>query len=1071
MSERIQKETSDRKEKHIGHQLFVAALAALLAFSILGVVIMNLSDDGGDQGDEIDLSGAVGDAAMDEEVKQRWTTYLEYAPTIDLETPDVDARWVDGGELDFLDTLPEPEEGENLYGGARDEGDGVAVPSSDKSNDDEASLQDDGESGSKEREVEESDIIKIIDDRLFLLNSYRGFVIVDIEDPDDPAVESRLPIIGNPVSMYVVDFLAFVIVSGTPGEGETYGDWNSGTLYIVDLTDTSAPRVVQMVEINGYPVDSRRVGEVLYIVSYKEDHYQYLDGDTVSVMDTDVMDTEEMVIKDEGGESPGSAGSDEPSFEESDEPSNEEPYKGTEIVSIGFSDPENVGEVDRESFEERSENIHVTNRAIFVSGNHYNYTGDRWPTYTTTIKYVDISDPKGDIKVKDSITVDGQLRDRYQMDFFEGMLRVVTQTPQDPLWVSRLHVIDCRDTGDLEIKGDLLIDDAGSLMATRFAGDRAYTIHLPYSVDPLDVLDLSDPSDPKLCDVLEIPGWVEHMEVRGYKIIAIGVDDTGDQMKVAVSLFDVTDPYNAIMTDRVIIGEGYTYSEANWDDKALTILDDENLILIPFSSYTWERWDSDTYGVQLISFDLEDGTLDVRGTIEGSYPIQRTRMVDGTIITTSERTVQTIDPSNPDDPLIIGSLDLVSNVVEIMAVDDHLITCKLPLWGSSGARVTITSLDDPGTVVGEFGPEGLLQENIEVKGTMVLIRGIRPSEDGNSTMEIYAYDVTDPLSVVEHPAFVRDLTSGDRNGYYWYDVPQWSVLDDGSLLLFEDPYSYYYYDYAVKDDIYEDGPDETVPEYSLELLTWNVGDDPAVIDVPWNASLYVGDVHGGSDEFVVISSYYSYYYGYGSTVATRVKVTSGVAEVGQDMTLTGNVMAVSENLTIAYTIYSWWDETQTNSLNGYDISGDEAKLIFSLSLDSPAQDLYLDGDSLILTTGGNYWYYPYYEYDVVSDEKGAYDEEPEKPKTVITVFELIEGIPESRDYAEVEGYYYGTTYVEGRILLQNGYNLVGIDTSDRAELDLFGSWLVPGHVQDALLLEGYILISMGMWGIQSLSIE
>ena len=188
MSERIQKETNERKEKHIGHQLFVAALAALLAFSILGVVLMNLSDDGSDQGDEIDLNGAVGDAAMDEEVRQRWTTYLEYAPTIDLETPDVDARWVDGGDLDFIDTLPEPEVGENLYGAARDEGGDLVDPSSDKATDDDASLQEANEGGAPHREVEESDIIKIVDDRLFLLNSYRGFVIVDIEDPDDPSV-------------------------------------------------------------------------------------------------------------------------------------------------------------------------------------------------------------------------------------------------------------------------------------------------------------------------------------------------------------------------------------------------------------------------------------------------------------------------------------------------------------------------------------------------------------------------------------------------------------------------------------------------------------------------------------------------------------------------------------------------------------------------------------------------------------------------------------------------------------------------------------------------------------------
>ena len=188
------------------------------------------------------------------------------------------------------------------------------------------------------------------------------------------------------------------------------------------------------------------------------------------------------------------------------------------MVSINLEDLDNITEMDRQWFPGSSNEIHVTEDAIFVAKPVYNYYkyeifGYRDEIYTE-ITYVDISDYHGEIKLRDTFKVDGILEDRYQMDYYDNMFRIVTHFEGDwgELGESKLWIYDTSDPDEITKLGDLRIDDAGTLMATRFAGERAYTIHLPYSIDPLDVLDLSNPTNPKLCDVLEMPGWVTHMD-------------------------------------------------------------------------------------------------------------------------------------------------------------------------------------------------------------------------------------------------------------------------------------------------------------------------------------------------------------------------------------------------------------------------------------------------------------------------------------------------------------------------------------------------------------------------------
>ncbi|MHC4752329.1 MAG: beta-propeller domain-containing protein, partial [Planctomycetota bacterium] len=465
------------------------------------------------------------------------------------------------------------------------------------------------------REIEEADIIKLVDDTLYILNTYRGFMIIDVSEPDTPELTSRVPLFGQPVEMYIVEPRAYVILTHYYNTflwaegGDTEPEYRHGSeIVVIDIANPADPEVQQYIELNGFITNTRRVGEVIYAVTNNYDGYGYYGFDGIDMgvgikAEVESSGTREGTV-DSGEDDPDGGDevvSTEPDSEPEPKPKEEKkessydeeysyeefvPKEGTVVVSINMENLDNIVEVDRETFLGTSNEIHVTENAIFVAQPEYNYYQDPIfgyiEEYYTKITYVDISDYHGDIKLRDTFAVDGYLEDRYQMDYYEGTFRIVTHFwgEWDKLGESKLWIFDTQNPDDIKKKGELLIDDAGSLMATRFAGERAYTIHLPYSVDPLDVIDLSNPSKPVLTDILEIPGWVTHMEVRGFKILALGVDDSEGKQKVAVSLFDVSDPYEAVMEDRVIIGDEYSWSTANWDPKALSVIDDQNLILV-----------------------------------------------------------------------------------------------------------------------------------------------------------------------------------------------------------------------------------------------------------------------------------------------------------------------------------------------------------------------------------------------------------------------------------------------------------------------------------------------------------
>jgi hypothetical protein len=198
--------------------------------------------------------------------------------------------------------------------------------------------------------------------------------------------------------------------------------------------------------------------------------------------------------------------------------------------------------------------------------------------------------------------------------------------------------------------------NVGQLLATKYDGDKAYIVHIE-RVDPLDVIDLSDPAKPVRLSSLEIPGWLDNLEIQGDRVIGIGYDSG----HVAVALYDVSDGANTFELDRVFLGEDASWSSTNhWDSRTFKLLGDQNLLLVPFSVYAQNR---SYQAVQLVDLDFDAGRLRTRGRVDQAGMAVRSFELDSRIGSFTDRRFTTANIDNRDKPYITGDVELARNII------------------------------------------------------------------------------------------------------------------------------------------------------------------------------------------------------------------------------------------------------------------------------------------------------------------------------------------------------------------------------------------------------------------------
>ena len=485
--------------------------------------------------------------------------------------------------------------------------------------------------------VDEADIVKS-DGKYIYVVSGDKVVIIDAYPAENARVLSEIDAGGYPTELFINGNKLAVL------------GWENVKVY--DVSDRENPLLTRDVSFDGYYFNSRMVGNYVYVIInspaiYREAEkinlpYISSNGNTKTVPATEIY-----------------------YFENIDDRS----YEFTTIMAMNAQDDEE--EITSETF------LIGTTQNIFVSSNNIYITYTDYQVYPledllgkisdletekTIIHKISIAD--GTIEYKSWGEVPGRVLNQFSMDEYQGYFRIATTTGE--VWgggaQNHVYVLD----EDLNIVGGLEgIAPGERIYSARFMGDRAYLVTFK-KVDPLFVIDLRDPRDPKVLGELKIPGYSDYLHPYDENhIIGVGKDtvDAGSfawYQGVKIALFDVSDPQNPIEISKYVIGERGSDSYALRDHRAFLFSRSKNLLVIPISlvedgGSSWRYGGYNWQGAYVFNVTLDGGFV-LRGEITHSdYSVKRSLYIDNVLYTISDGLVKM---NNLEDLSEISEIEL-----------------------------------------------------------------------------------------------------------------------------------------------------------------------------------------------------------------------------------------------------------------------------------------------------------------------------------------------------------------------------------------------------------------------------
>lgn len=218
------------------------------------------------------------------------------------------------------------------------------------------------------------------------------------------------------------------------------------------------------------------------------------------------------------------------------------------------------------------------------------------PSATTLIHAFDISDPTA-AHYKVSGQVRGTVLNQFSMSESEGVLRVATTagTPTAPAGEgpsgpgnSQSYVTTFGDAGKLLLQLGQVggLGKGERLQAVRFLGNLGYVVTFR-QLDPLYVVDLSDPAKPVVRGALELLGYSAYLHPIGPGLLlGVGQDanDQGRRQGTQASVFDVTNPAAPRLVQRYALGSPSS-SQVEFDHHAFLYWAPTKLAVLPVQEY------------------------------------------------------------------------------------------------------------------------------------------------------------------------------------------------------------------------------------------------------------------------------------------------------------------------------------------------------------------------------------------------------------------------------------------------------------------------------------------------------
>jgi hypothetical protein len=490
----------------------------------------------------------------------------------------------------------------------------------------------------QEVDVDEADFLKNDGTYIYMLANGK-FRVLKAWPPTEATVLSTTAIEGDPRSMFVYEGRAVIFSSLGSGyeyydsctygyDCELTGDGRPLKVTVLDLTDLENPAVVRESEFSGTFLAARRVNDFIYMVVYSDppaipqdyrnvpiELQQYThrcDGDplpftreeveamfrelhatNIAYINAWVADTDTILpgLTDrvlDGGDwknlkSP---------FGDCSQYYLSAAGDGGSLLSLVSFDMNADKGMTASSILTRPGTIYSSSQSLYVAARYQGIAVDEWSggqdiQEATTLHRFSLSADGPATTYEASGLAAGRILNQFSLSEYKGYLRVATTSGSlfsDASSALRVFSQEGDRLVEVGTVGDM--GPSEDIRSVRFSGDKGYIVTFK-KTDPLYVLDLSDPTDPKITGELKIPGFSTYMHFMDEThLLTIGydADDQGSFAYfdgIALSVFDVTDPANPALMHREVIGTRGTTSEAATNHLAFTWFASRNALALP----------------------------------------------------------------------------------------------------------------------------------------------------------------------------------------------------------------------------------------------------------------------------------------------------------------------------------------------------------------------------------------------------------------------------------------------------------------------------------------------------------
>jgi inhibitor of cysteine peptidase len=570
-----------------------------------------------------------------------------------------------GGQLENADTLAVPQSTTGSYN----------VESSDYSK---TNIQVEG--------VDEADIVKTDGEYIYVVSG-GNLTIVKAYPPEEARVVSKIVldggisgifINGDKLAVFETDYTVYLLYGGvavreSSSSSEEKIDNDSTTdvapedpkpvtyeppttsVKVYDISDKENPVLTRDFSIDGNYFSSRMIGDYVYVVATMYTFFTETDVALPRIQsdnETEVIPATEIYYCNLSDSS----------------------YTFTTIAALNIKN--DAQEPTHETIVlGGTSNIYVSQNNIYLTFPDYQWQeGENMKTVIQRIKVDGQS-----ITIEASGEVPGYILNQFSMDEHNSHFRVAT-TVHNYNW--RTFAIEETSKNNVYVL-DMNLDVVGKLedlapgeqiYSARFMGDRCYVVTFR-NIDPLFVIDLSNPTAPTVLGQLKVTGYSGYLHPYDENhIIGIGKETDYDGTEdfswyqgVKISLFDVSDVANPVEVAKYEIGDRGTDSPILYDHKALLFDKEKNLLVIPVTvaeinasdypdgvpdwAYGRQVWQGAyVFNISLDGIEFRGGVTHLEdGALENSkyyyygyydYIVQRSLYIDDVLYTISSMKVK-----------------------------------------------------------------------------------------------------------------------------------------------------------------------------------------------------------------------------------------------------------------------------------------------------------------------------------------------------------------------------------------------------------------------------------------------